>query len=210
MAANYDNAAWFYDRISQLVFGNQLLAAQKYLLSFIPPRSRILIAGGGTGSILDEITQLHPSSLFITYVEISANMTALSQKRNTGQNQITFITAPVEQVPPVKDAYDVILTPFLLDNFADEELSPVFRHLDQQLKAGGLWLCADFQLQGRWWQSLLLKTMYRFFKLLGCVQVSRLPDIESTFAKYQYSMIALKTFYGGFIKSVIYQATLKS
>ncbi|GAB2695322.1 hypothetical protein GCM10027037_18810 [Mucilaginibacter koreensis] len=207
MAANYDNVAWFYDRLSRLVFGNRLMAAQKFLLSYIPAGSHVLIAGGGTGSILDELTRLHSSGLHITYIEISANMIALSKKRNVGQNQITYITAPVEQVQKT-EVYDVIFTPFLLDNFTNQEMQAIFTHLHHQLKPGGAWLCADFQLQGKWWQAILLKTMYRFFKLLGCVQVSQLPDIRGAFSNYQYNTITSKTYFGGFIQSTVYQAPL--
>jgi spermidine synthase len=84
MAGNYDNSASFYDGLSRLVFGRTLIAAQVAFLSSIPKNAKVLIIGGGTGWILEEITRLYPSGLTITYVEISANMMALSQKRNTG------------------------------------------------------------------------------------------------------------------------------
>jgi hypothetical protein len=60
MAASFNNSAWFYDRLSRLVYGKAIVNTQLYLLGYIQPNSNILIVGGGTGWILDEITRLHP------------------------------------------------------------------------------------------------------------------------------------------------------
>jgi ubiquinone/menaquinone biosynthesis C-methylase UbiE len=206
MAANYDNSAWFYDRLSRLIYGRALVNAQVYLLNFVPAGSKILIAGGGTGWILEELTKIHPAGLDITYVEISANMTALSQKRQTGQNMVTFINDAVENVKLEAD-FDVVITPFLFDNFVDETVDRVFNHLHSLLKPGGVWLNADFQLTGRWWQNVLLKSMFVFFKLLCGIEASKLPSIEKRFNTARYSVIEDKTFFGDFIVARVYSKT---
>lgn len=207
MAANYNNSAWFYDRLSRIVYGKALINAQVYLLGFIPPKSKILIAGGGTGWILEELAKIHPAGLNITYVEISANMTALSQKRQTGQNEVTFINDAVEHVKLAAD-FDVVITPFLFDNFVDETVDSVFHHLHTLLKPGGLWLNADFQLTGRWWQNVLLKSMFVFFRLLCGIEASRLPAIEKHFDAAGYNVIGDKTFFGDFIIARDYKKAL--
>src|ERR1700722_7934923 len=114
MSANFNNSAWFYDALSRLVYGRALINAQLFLLKFIPANSKVLIAGGGTGLILEEITNLHPAGLNITYVEIAPKMMRLSEKRNTGSNAVTFINAAIENVTLTKD-FDVVITPFLFD-----------------------------------------------------------------------------------------------
>jgi ubiquinone/menaquinone biosynthesis C-methylase UbiE len=96
MAANFNNSAWFYDNLSRLVYGKALINAQVYLLQYIPTDSKILIVGGGTGWVLEELTKIHPSGLSITYVEVSANMMALSNKRNIGHNWVVFINDAIE------------------------------------------------------------------------------------------------------------------
>jgi ubiquinone/menaquinone biosynthesis C-methylase UbiE len=202
MPSNYDNAAWFYDRLSRLVYGRSLVMAHRFLVSYIPAGSSVLIAGGGTGYVLDEITRHHPSGLTITYVEVSAKMMALSQKRNTGGNQVLFVNQAIEYAG--LDQYNVIFTPFLFDNFSQPQFEAVFRQLHSHLLPGGLWLNADFQLTGKWWQGLLLQAMFRFFKLLGCVDVNRLPDIKGGFSKYNYQPKVSKTFFGQFIRSSVY------
>ncbi|HEX8019497.1 class I SAM-dependent methyltransferase [Mucilaginibacter sp.] len=204
MAANYNNSAWFYDRLSRLVYGRALVNSQVYLLNFVPANSKVLIVGGGTGWILDELAKIHPAGLNITYVEISANMTALSQKRQTGQNQVTFVNEAVENVK-LPNGFDVVITPFLFDNFLDETVDIVFNHLHNLLKPGGLWLNADFQLTGRWWQNILLKSMFIFFRLLCGIEASKLPAIEKRFNTAGYDVIEDKTFFGDFIVARVYE-----
>jgi ubiquinone/menaquinone biosynthesis C-methylase UbiE len=204
MAANYDNSAWFYDRLSRLIYGRALVRAQIYLLQYIPARSNILIAGGGTGWILEEISKLHPSGLKITYVEISAKMMALSRKRNVGSNQVTYINKPVENMDG-KNSYDVLITPFLFDNFTEQTLQTVFSHLYKQLKAGGIWLNTDFRPTGKWWQSFLLQSMILFFRLICRIEAKKLPEIEKCFEQHQLKIIGERDFFGEFILSTAYQ-----
>ena len=204
MASNYDNSAWFYDRLSRMIYGRVLIRSQVYLLQFIPAGSVILIAGGGTGWILEEIAKIHPSGLKITYAEISAKMMALSQKRNAGNNEVTFINLPVEQIQ-VPDQFDVVITPFLFDNFTEHTLQKVFTHIHQSLKSSGVWLNTDFHLTGKWWQKFLLRSMILFFRIICRIESTKLPDIEKCFEQSGYATINQKTFFGEFILSTAYQ-----
>ncbi len=204
MASNYDNSAGFYDGLSRIVSGKALVNAQVYLLPFIPERAKILIVGGGTGWILEEIAKVHPSGLNITYVEISAKMTALSRKRTTGNNAVAFINDAIENVSLGAD-YDVVITPFLFDNFTEETLPGLFGHIHSSLKPQGLWLCTDYQVTGKLWQKPLLKMMYWFFKILCGIDTTTLPDIEAQFSKYGYKKKSAKTFFADFIISAQYQ-----
>lgn len=203
MAANYNNSAWFYDRLSRLVYGRALINAQVYLLQFVEVSSKILIVGGGTGWILEELTRIHPSGLEITYVEVAVNMIALSQKRNVGTNQVVFINDAIENVT-LKADFDVIITPFLFDNFTGETLQKIFAHIHPLLKSGGKWLNADFQLTGKWWQNVLLRSMFLFFKLLCNIEASQLPDIEKQFEQYGYKAISQQAFFGDFVIAEVY------
>ena len=203
MANNYDNAARFYDQLSRVVFGKAVINAQVYLLQHVPPASKILIAGGGTGWILEELTKVHPAGLKITYIEVSAKMMALSAKRNIRANEVIFINSPVE-IAILPTDFDVVITPFLFDNFSQATSEKVFAHLNAALKPGGLWLYADFEPTGKLWQKLLLKSMHLFFKLLCGIEASQLPDVNLLFATRHYSLFHSKAFYGDFIKAKVY------
>ncbi|TSD62643.1 class I SAM-dependent methyltransferase [Inquilinus sp. KBS0705] len=198
MASNYDNSASFYDRLSRVVFGDALVKAQVYLLHHIPPGANVLIVGGGTGWILDEITKVHRQGLSITYVEISAKMIAIAQKRVVkNSNKIILINAAIEDLE-LSD-FDILITPFLFDNYREQDLPETFGHIHSMLKPRGLWLNTDFQLSGKWWQYVLLKSMLLFFKILCGVESSKLPDVTAQFNQLAYKMIDEKTFYGDFV-----------
>ena len=204
MSANYDNSAWFYDRLSRVIYGKALVRSQVYLLGHIPKKTNILIVGGGTGWILEEITKLHSSDLQITYIEISSKMMALSHKRNTGENQVIYINEPVESVND-QTSYDVVITPFLFDNFTEQNLQKVFLHIHNGLKPGGFWLNTDFQLTGKWWQNIMLRSMLLFFRIICRIEAKKLPCIERCFVDNRYKVLDQKTFFGDFILSTAYQ-----
>jgi spermidine synthase len=203
MASNYDNAAWFYDGLSRLIYGKTIVKAQVYLLQYIQPNSTILIVGGGTGWILEELSHIYSTGLKITYVEVSAKMIALSQKRDIGDNRVVFLNDAIQNISELPH-FDVIITPFLFDNFNEFTLKIVFDHLNNLLKSDGLWLNTDFQLTGRWWQSKLLKSMLLFFKLLCRIESTHLLDIGPYFIQSNYKIIVNKTFFGDFITSKVY------
>jgi ubiquinone/menaquinone biosynthesis C-methylase UbiE len=203
MAANYNNSAWFYDRLSALVYGKALIKAQVWLLKFITPGSKILLVGGGTGRILEEIVKIHPSGLQITYVEIAPKMIELSKEKNYGDNAVVFINDAIENVN-LADDFDIVFTPFLFDNFTEENFQKLFTHIHQRLKNGGLWLNADFQLTGKWWQHILLRFMFIFFRLVCGIEGNKLPDIKKCFADHGYRLMDEKVFYGEFILSSAY------
>lgn len=82
MNNNYDKLANHYDTLSRLVFFKSQVNSQINQLQYIQENSHVLIVGGGTGWILEELAKVYTNGLKIVYVEISAKMIALSQKRN--------------------------------------------------------------------------------------------------------------------------------
>jgi ubiquinone/menaquinone biosynthesis C-methylase UbiE len=204
MAANFNNSAWFYDRLSRLVYGKALINAQVFLLQNIPTNTNVLIVGGGTGWILDEITKIHSSGLNITYVEIAPNMIALSKKRNTAGNYVVFVNDAIENVSLPAD-FDVVITPFLFDNFTEQTTQKIFDHIHEILKPNGLWLNCDFQLTGKWWQNVLLRSMFLFFRTVCNIEASQLPDVEKHFAAHNYKTIEEQKFFGDFLISKVYK-----
>jgi len=207
MNNNYDKIANHYDTLSRLVFFKSQVNAQINQLQYLPKDSSVLIVGGGTGWILEEIAKIYPSGLKIVYVEISAKMIALSKKRDCKNNQIKFVHLGIEDFG-VDIVFDVILTPFLFDNFAAQRVAKVFGQLNAYLKKDGLWFLVDFSLDknnGNWWKWLLLKSMYSFFKLLGIVEANHLIDMNPYFLNAGYKILALRSYYGNFIKAVIFK-----
>lgn len=204
MAANYNNSAWFYDSLARLIYGKALVNAQVYLLKQIPQNSKVLIVGGGTGWILEELIRIHPSGLQITYVEIAVNMMALSQKRNVGNNQVTFINEAIEEVGLPAD-FDIAFTPFLLDNFTDQNLTKIVDSITRLLKPDALWLNSSFQLTGKWWQQIMLQSMFVLFKVICSIEASKLPGINKCFDDNGFKLVEQQNFFRDFIGARIYQ-----
>ncbi len=190
--------------LSRAVYGMALVNAQVYLLQYIPANARVLIVGGGTGWILEEMTKIHPSGLNITYVEIAPKMMALSKKRNTCDNHVVFINDAIENVS-LPANFDLVLTPFLFDNFTEHTTQKVFDHIRPLLKANGLWLNCDFQHSGKWWQGVLLRSMILFFRAVCHIEASHLPDVEKHFKGHDYKAMAKQAFFSDFIVSTVYK-----
>lgn len=206
MVNNYDRIAANYDRLSRMIFGKAIIRAQQSLLPLLESPARVLIVGGGTGWILEEIARVCPSGLTIDYVEISSNMLDLARKRNYQDNQVKFVHAGIEDYT-APAAYDVVMTPFLFDNFGRERAQTVFQKLNNTLKNGGLWLFTDFHIDkgmNRVWQQALLRSMYIFFKNISHVEADQLPDMQALFTAYNFGIISETFHFGRFIHSVAY------
>jgi len=203
---NYDKIANQYDTLSRLVFFKSQVNAQINQLHSIPKDSSVLIVGGGTGWILEEIVKLHPSGIKIIYVEISAKMLTLSKARNYGGNEVEFVNIGIEDFD-TNLIFDVILTPFLFDNFSEQRIGVVFSKLNNLLKQNGKWLLVDFSLntnKGKWWKWLVLKSMYVFFKMLGIVEATNLIDVKPYFVAEQYQIVEERFYYAAFIKASVF------
>ncbi len=200
---NYDNIAFAYDRLSRLMFGNSIQQSQICLLSYITSGSKILIVGGGSGWILEEITRLHPSGLSIVYIEASEKMTKLAKAKNIAENKVDFLNIYLEQFETTA-GFDIIITSFLFDNFNETTALESFNKLDALLNKKGKWLFVDYVLnkESSYFHKLLLQTMYWFFRLVSNVQAKYLVDMNPLFLKSNYEAVFSRYFYNQFIKSV--------
>jgi len=204
---NYDPIARYYDFLSRLFFGRSELLAQVELLGYVRAGSRMLIVGGGTGWILEEIAVRYPAGLRITYVESSGAMMRLARKRAVGASVVSFVELPVEEFV-AEERYDCILTGFLFDNFSAELARRVVGLLSPMLEARGCWLFADFyyrRRESRFWQGLMLRVMYFSARLICRVDARELPDMDALFAQAGFAPDRISWYYKGFIKAVAYR-----
>jgi ubiquinone/menaquinone biosynthesis C-methylase UbiE len=206
MQNNYDPLAKYYDFLSRLAFGQTEVRAQVEMLSYTKPGDRILIVGGGTGWILDELAAIHPRGLQITYVESSNKMLEAARRRSCGENEVSFVLTPVERFVS-EGLFDCILTGFLFDNFCKARCWWIIQRLSAQLKHGGHWLFADFyysRKDGRLWQRLLLRFMYWLVRLTCHIEANELVDTEPMFASVGFREVQASYYYRRFIKSIVY------
>ncbi|TDE18032.1 class I SAM-dependent methyltransferase [Dyadobacter psychrotolerans] len=204
---NYDYIAGSYDLISRLIFQKSIINSQKTLATFVTSPAEILIVGGGTGAILEEITKIHPTGLNIIYVDISSKMIGLAKKRDFKQNQVEFLHMAVENYIS-NQKYDFIITAFVFDNFSEFKCELIFRRLNDLLHSNVSWLFADFKVQQDWnrvWQKPLLKCMYWFFWIVCRIEAVDLPDMDSNFGNANYTAVYHRQHFFRFIQSFVYR-----
>ena len=205
--SDYNNAAWFYDALALIVFGKTINKSQSCFLKTIIPGSSILIVGGGTGWILEEISRQQSYGLEIVFVEKSSKMIGIARKRSTGLNQVIFINKAVEN-SLLEKSFDMVITSFLFDSFSNSTIDTVFERLAAKLRPGGIWLYSDFIASKKVWHKLLLRMMYSFFKIVCQIEADNLPDLDLKFKKYDLDLVNEKRFYGNFISGRIYISRL--
>lgn len=175
---NFNWIAPVYDPLAFLVFGRQLDRAQTTFLPQILPDSSVLVVGGGTGRLLEQVlTTCQPKQ--VLYLEASAQMVALSSQRIIRHAVVGSVEFRVGDETLLKpdEHFDVIVTPFVLDLYTAKTLQTSFiPALRSRLKHGGLWLVTDFIQPQIGWQKALLWTMIRFFRLTAGIEIHQLPD----------------------------------
>ncbi len=209
MKKSYDTVAFFYDRLSHFVFGDKLMEAQTAFLQHIPPGTSILLIGGGSGLLLERIAAVHPTGLTIEYIDASAAMVALSRERGAGNNTVNFNVQDVLQVALPPQSFDLIITPFLFDNFSEHTAGKVFAHLAAALRPGGHWYYTDFQNKTPLRYKVLLKIMYTFFRTMCGIEARKLPDVTTLFHNSRYEEHHRREFMHGFIVSCVFSLASK-
>ena len=207
---NFDPIAPLYDSLSRLVFGNALRRAQLAHLDAIPATARVLLIGGGSGWLLEQLLRIRPG-IAVTYLEASPKMLQMAKERisrmqDLASSSVIYLCGNEDSLPPGY-TFDVILTPFLLDLFPEQQLQHLMDCLYTALTPNGLWLFADFWPIGTpppLWQRLLLKSMYTFFGLLSDVKATRLPDFRTHFERLQLQELRSAAFYGGMVQAKVY------
>lgn len=200
--SNFDSVARLYDTIAYMVFGNLLKKAQKtFLSSILDSESHILIIGGGTGWILETLLMINPE-VRVTYVEASAKMLKLSQRRLKTNTQVTFVHGTEQDIPAGE--YDWIITNFFLDVFGPDRLTEVMAVLKSHLAANGTWICTDFRNTDRPVHRFLLWSMHRFFRVFTRLEANELIDFRPCFLKAKMNLLTEKEYRKGLVFSALY------
>jgi ubiquinone/menaquinone biosynthesis C-methylase UbiE len=196
--ANFNRIVLFYDFLKRLVFGKQLEKSSSHFLNQILPNSKVLIIGGGTGKILLDFKSTHQ----IKYLELSIGMIEKAKQRHS-KAQIQFIQADILDWT-TNDKFDVVITPFVLDCFNEDQLNLIFPKLKDALNENGEWIQNDFYPKNDA-HRLLVKIMYRFFNRSTNLKVNELADFDSLFKKHNFIFKRKALFYDSMVECKIYQ-----
>jgi SAM-dependent methyltransferase len=198
----YDLLARYYDRLTKLIFGRSLHNAQLLYLNEIPPHSRVLVIGGGTGRwLIDDV--LRKADLQFTYIDISPEMVTLAKIHGAGLN-VQFITGTPALLHG-GEGFDAVILFCFLDLLDDGDLNDMIRKITTSLKQKGIMLVTDFEKQA-WWHALLLTAMYGFFFLLTGLKRISLPPWRQALVNHGYTELKHQTFYSRFIRTSVWLA----
>jgi tRNA (cmo5U34)-methyltransferase len=202
---NFDRIANFYDLLAFMIFGDRIRKSQTIYFNKIPKHAEILVIGGGSGWILNELFKVNPPKK-ITYIDASAKMIALSAKNINPiyKDKVNFIVGTENEIKP-GEQYDVIITCYFLDLFSQEKMEDVMATLYDSLKTNGIWIFSDFHKNNpeSFIKRSLLKIMYSFFRILCNVQAKKLPDIDKGFSKLNMTPLRSDFFYSNMIVSML-------
>jgi ubiquinone/menaquinone biosynthesis C-methylase UbiE len=200
---SFDVIAPVYDLLSRAVYGRSIVTAQQYMLKYIEEGSSVLIVGGGTGWIIEELFAIN-TTCTVVYMEASQKMLEKAQARIHGidQSRIQFL---LQTEIPSEGLYDVVITNFFLDLFPSGKLVRIIQQLKNLIKDDGSWIVTDFVDDGKHWQQLLLNLMYFFFRNVSKIEAAVLPPWRLLLAETGMQKMETKRFYAGFIETAIYQ-----
>jgi tRNA (cmo5U34)-methyltransferase len=197
----FDRIANVYDALAFLVFGLTIRKAQCALLNHLPKDGAILIIGGGSGWIANEVAKR--SGAKITYVEASSKMISLARTTTRLNPQIEFMHGTTAEIPSGLK-FDAVITNFYLDLFNDKTLARETMKINSCLTNRPLWFVTDFIDEGKWWQRLLLFTMYKFFRITTDIEATHLPEWEQSMSSIGRKKREWRSFYSGFIKTAVF------
>jgi ubiquinone/menaquinone biosynthesis C-methylase UbiE len=198
-----------------MIYGKSIVRAQTCFLGIIPPFSKVLILGGGTGWLLTELLREHPTC-DVWYIESSANMLSMTMKKNGHPGRVHFILGTEKDIPisPITigasvggptSGFDIVITHFFLDLFAPLTLRSAVQKISQASKPSALWMVADFVDEGKWWQRILLNIMYSFFRRTCRIEARMLPPWGDILVQSGLGIVQRRLYYAGFIESAVYR-----
>jgi tRNA (cmo5U34)-methyltransferase len=206
MSAALNGFNWlapYYDRLTTLVFRGRLQEAQRTYLNLIPRDAHVLIIGGGTGWLLNELMHVNPSC-HIYYVDASVSMIDLAKCKVSAHqgHRIVFIAGTQDSIP-AQIEFDVVITHFFLDLFSSHTIAGVIGKLNGSLRKNGLWLISDF-VNKKWWQEIMLAVMYAFFRVTCRIEATKLPDWTRLLKHEGLEESRSAYFFKSFIKSSVF------
>ncbi len=199
----FDRIAVIYDFLAKLVFGKSITESQKLFLNKIEDGSKVLMLGGGTGWLLAELLKVKPNCE-LWYIDASEKMISLSKSKVEPTQEVNFIHGTENDIP-LSIKHDAVITNFYLDLFTNLQLENIMTKIQSSLKPGAIWIVTDFVDNKKWWQTVMLKTMYWFFRITCNIESQQLPEWNKSVEKAGMKEIDSETFYRDFIKTALYQ-----
>ena len=136
------------------------------------------------------------------------------EKGGLDVKRIKFIRADVlEWEPPVKKAFDLVVTHFFLDCFRAEQLQRIVDALGLAASQNASWLLADFHTPfaglERWRAKVILKAMYLFFRMATRLPAQRLMSPDPYLTANDFYLRERRVSEWGLLHSDLWERTVR-
>jgi ubiquinone/menaquinone biosynthesis C-methylase UbiE len=206
---SFDAIAPWYRTLEWVAFGDDLQRCRIACLGEIVAPRRALIVGEGNGRFLCELLRVH-SGVEVDCIDASQRMLQLARKRIERElpdraECVRFLHQDLTSWTAPERHYDLVVTHFFLDCFAEEQLAAIVRKLARATTESGCWLLADFcvpakgvaRLRAQAW----LAVMYRFFRLAAGIDARQLVDPTPFLRGEGFALARQHVFRRGMLKS---------
>ena len=210
---SFDPLAPWYRTLEWIAFGDDLQRCRVACLGDIAAPRRALIIGEGNGRFLCELLRRHPG-VEVDCVDASERMLQLARQRLERElpdrlEHVRFLRHDLTSWSPSERHYDLLVTHFFLDCFAELQLAAVVRKLAQAAIENANWLLADFcvppkgvaRFRARAW----LAVMYRFFRLTARIDARQLVDPTPFLRDEGFALAREHSFRKGMLKSEMWR-----
>lgn len=195
MADDYARLAPVYQALSRLVFGEDLIRANR---CFLDPEEGLksLILGGGDGLAYRVVGE----KLQGEYWDLSPKMIQLAQK-NLSHSPLLLKAGTWTG----EGKFDRVYLPFVLDTMPDEEILGLLAQSKEALLPRGKVVVSDFFQPMTFRQKLTQQGMILFFRKVTAHRRSDLPDIQRLFEEASFVKTEEKIWRGGWIRAQVWQ-----
>ena len=178
---NCDRLARWYRWLEYVGLGRALESRRSAFLPDLTDARRVLMLGEGDGRFLAAFLEANADAK-VDCVDLSPQMLSLAaQRTHDKSDRVRFHHADARDWPmPAGASYDLIVTHFFLDCFADDELLPLVRRFAAAAAPNALWIVSEFHQPAHgfdaWRARLWIGGLYAFFRLSTGLRARRLPD----------------------------------
>jgi len=210
---SFDTLAPWYRTLEWIAFGDDLQRCRIACLGEVVAPRRALIVGEGYGRFLCELLRVHPE-IEIDCIDASQRMLQLARKRLERELPgrvpcVRFLHQDLTWWIVPEHRYDLVVTHFFLDCFAEAQLAAIVRKLAQATSENANWLLADFcvppkgfaRFRARAW----LAVMYRFFRLTAGIEARQLIDPTPFLLGEGFALAQHHVFRKGMLKSELWR-----
>jgi ubiquinone/menaquinone biosynthesis C-methylase UbiE len=169
MKMNCDPIARWYRWLEYLAFGRALERRREAFLEAVGDARRVLVLGDGDGRALAALLRANRIAT-VDYVDLSARMLELARAR-AGCERVTYHRADALVMPLADAEYDLIVTHFFLDCFAESDLQRLLERIGRAACPQARWVVSEFRKRG-----LLVGILYFFFRITTGLRTRELVD----------------------------------